>query len=84
MVIENLLIKQQTFKELDELCAPETILSADSSGLTIYTNPSRTMRIFSVDQAHRSRQQENSRLKRVVADLALDNAILEEVVEGNS
>ena len=29
-------------------------------------------------------EQENSRLKRVVADLALDNAILKEAARGNS
>jgi len=39
-----------------------------------------------VDQAHRLKEleQENSRLKRVVADLALDNAILKEAAQGNS
>ena len=38
-----------------------------------------------VDQAHRLKEleQENSRLKRVVADLALDNAILKEAARGN-
>jgi hypothetical protein len=39
-----------------------------------------------VDQAHRLKEleQENSRLKRVVADMALDNAILKEATRGNS
>jgi len=39
-----------------------------------------------IDQAHRLKQleQENSRLKRLVADLSLDNAILKEAVRGNS
>jgi putative transposase len=39
-----------------------------------------------VDQARRLREleQENSRLKRVVADFALDNAILKEAARGNS
>ena len=39
-----------------------------------------------VDQAHRLREleQQNSRLKRVVADLVLDNAILKEAARGNS
>ncbi len=39
-----------------------------------------------VDQAHRLKEleQENYRLKRVVADLALDNAILKEAARGNS
>jgi len=39
-----------------------------------------------VDQAHRLKdlEQENSRLKRVVADFALDNAILKEAARGNS
>ncbi len=39
-----------------------------------------------VDQAHRLKEleQENSRLKRVVADLALDNAILKEAARRNS
>ena len=39
-----------------------------------------------VDQAHRLKEleQENSRLKRLVADLSLDNAILKEAVRGNS
>jgi transposase-like protein len=38
-----------------------------------------------IDQAKRLKQleQENSRLKRVVADLTLDNAILKEVSRGN-
>jgi transposase-like protein len=39
-----------------------------------------------VDQAHRLKEleQENSRLKRLVADLSLDNAVLKEAVRGNS
>jgi len=39
-----------------------------------------------VDQAHRLREleQQNSRLKKVVADLVLDNAILKEAARGNS
>jgi putative transposase len=39
-----------------------------------------------VEQAHRLKEleQENSRLKRLVADLSLDNAILEEAARGNS
>lgn len=38
-----------------------------------------------VDQAKRFKEleQENTRLKRVVANLALDNAILKEVAQGN-
>ena len=38
-----------------------------------------------VDQARRLREleQENSRLKRLVADLSLDNAILKEASRGN-
>ena len=38
-----------------------------------------------VDQAHRLKEleQENSRLKRLVADLSLDNAILKEASRGN-
>jgi putative transposase len=39
-----------------------------------------------VDQARRLKEleQENSRLKKLVADLSLDNAILKEVARGNS
>ena len=39
-----------------------------------------------IEQAKRLKEleQENSRLKRVVADLALDNAILKEAARGNS
>jgi len=39
-----------------------------------------------IDQARRLKEleQENSRLKKVVADFALDNAILKEAVWGNS
>ena len=39
-----------------------------------------------IEQAKRlmELEQENSRLKRVVADLALDNAILKEAARGNS
>ena len=38
-----------------------------------------------VDQAKRlkSMEQENARLKRIVADLSLDNSILKEVAAGN-
>ena len=38
-----------------------------------------------VDQAKRLKEieQENSRLKKLVADLSLDNAILKETVRGN-
>jgi putative transposase len=40
---------------------------------------------MSVSQAQRLREleQENSRLKKVVADLVLDNAILKEAAQGN-
>ena len=39
-----------------------------------------------IDQAKRLKEleQENSRLKRLVADLSLDNAILKEAARGNS
>jgi transposase-like protein len=39
-----------------------------------------------VDQARRLKEleQENSRLKKLVADLSLDNAILKEAARGNS
>ena len=39
-----------------------------------------------IGQAHRLKEleQENSRLKRLVADLSLDNAILKEASRGNS
>ncbi len=39
-----------------------------------------------IDQAHRLKEleQKKSRLKRLVADLSLDNAILKEAARGNS
>ena len=39
-----------------------------------------------IDQAHRLKEleQENSRLKRLVVDLSLDNTILKEAARGNS
>ena len=39
-----------------------------------------------VDQAHRLKEleQQNSRLKKVIADLVLDNSILKEAARGNS
>ncbi len=39
-----------------------------------------------VDQAHRLKEleQENSRLKRLVADISLDNSILKESTRGNA
>ena len=36
-----------------------------------------------VDQARRLKELENSRLKKLVADLSLDNAILKETSRGN-
>jgi hypothetical protein len=41
---------------------------------------------LSVDQARRLKEleSENSRLKKLVADLSLDNAILREAASGNS
>jgi len=38
-----------------------------------------------IDQAHRLKEleQENSRLKKLVADLSLDNSILKEATRGN-
>ncbi len=41
---EEMLLKQQMFKELDELCAPETILASNTSGLSIATIGSLTKR----------------------------------------
>ena len=40
---------------------------------------------MTVEQAHRLKdvEQENSRLKKLVADLSLDNAILKEASQGN-
>jgi len=40
---------------------------------------------MTIDQAYRLREleQENSRLKKLVADLSLDNAILKEASQGN-
>jgi len=40
---------------------------------------------LTIDQARRLREleQENSRLKRLVADISLDNAILKEAARGN-
>jgi transposase-like protein len=40
---------------------------------------------LTIDQAHRLKEleQENSRLKRLVADISLDNAILKEAARGN-
>ena len=40
---------------------------------------------MSIDQAHRLKEleQENLRLKRLVADLSLDNSILKEAAQGN-
>ena len=40
---------------------------------------------MTVDQAHRLKEleQENTRLKKVVADLVLDNSILKEAAQGN-
>ena len=45
----------------------------------------RVRRTLNLDQARRLKrlEQENARLKRTVADLALDKQILKEAAEGN-
>jgi putative transposase len=44
------------------------------------TNGEKNMVVFRVDQAKRLKglEQENARLKRIVADLSIDNSILKE------
>ncbi|MFO7996395.1 MAG: 3-hydroxyacyl-CoA dehydrogenase family protein [Dehalococcoidia bacterium] len=43
-VTEDMVLKQQTFKRLDELCAPETILASNTSSLSITAIGSLTRR----------------------------------------
>ena len=64
------------------------MLTADKIGVaghTYYRWP-REYGGLNLDQARRLKklQQENARLKRTIADLALDKQILKEAAEGNS
>jgi 3-hydroxybutyryl-CoA dehydrogenase len=43
-VVENMELKKKIYKELDELCAPETILASNTSGLSITEIGSATRR----------------------------------------
>jgi 3-hydroxybutyryl-CoA dehydrogenase len=43
-ILEEMELKQQTFKQLDELCAPETILASNTSALSITAIGSLTRR----------------------------------------
>jgi 3-hydroxybutyryl-CoA dehydrogenase len=43
-ILEEMELKQQTFKQLDELCAPETILASNTSALSITAIGSLTQR----------------------------------------
>lgn len=73
----DLLISQG--KTITDACRQLTI-SKDT-----YGKWKREFSGMQIDQAKRYKtlEQENARLKKLVADLALDNAILKEVTKGN-
>lgn len=51
-VIENMELKKQVYKELDQLCAPEVILASNTSGLSITEIASATKRPAKVIGMH--------------------------------
>jgi len=51
-ILEDLELKQEAFKELDEVCAPDTILASDSSGLMITAIGALTRRTDKVVGTH--------------------------------
>jgi len=67
-------------KTVEEVCREIGVSDAT------YYNWRRTYGHLKVDQAKRLKdlQRENARLKKLVADLSLDKAILKEALEGNT
>lgn len=51
-VVENMELKKQVYKELDQLCAPEVILASNTSGLSITEIASATKRPAKVIGMH--------------------------------
>ena len=83
---EQIIIK---LREVEVLCGQgktmgESIRQIGVSGQTYYRWRRKYGGMTTTDaKKYRELEKENARLKRLVADLSLDNAILKDVAEGN-
>src|ERR687894_963279 len=82
-IIENLDTKRETFKRLDEVCKPETILASNTSSLSITemmtaTRPERQKRFVGL---HFFNPVPLMKLVEVVRTVLTDDAVYEEAVE---
>lgn len=82
-IIENLDIKRDTFRQLDESCKPETVFASNTSSLSITeiltaTSPERQKRFIGL---HFFNPVPIMKLVEVVRSILTDEAVYEEAVE---
>ncbi len=82
-IIENLDLKRETYKRLDELCKPETIFASNTSSLSITemmttTAPARQQRFIGL---HFFNPVPLMKLVEVVRTILTDEAVYEQAVE---
>jgi 3-hydroxybutyryl-CoA dehydrogenase len=82
-IIENLPIKRETYKQLDELCKPETIFASNTSSLSITemltaTGPERQKRFIGL---HFFNPVPLMKLVEVVRTILTDTNVYEEAIE---
>src|SRR6476620_5840231 len=82
-IIENLDEKRSTYRQLDELCKPETIFASNTSSLSITammtaTSPERQQRFIGM---HFFNPVPLMKLVEVIRTILTDNAVYEQAVE---
>ena len=82
-IIENLEVKRETYKQLDELCKPETIFASNTSSLSITemmtsTRPERQQRFIGL---HFFNPVPLMKLVEVVRTILTDEAVYDSAVE---
>lgn len=80
-IVENINIKQTVFKELDAICAPDTILASNTSALSVTEIASVTKRTDKVVGVHFFNPVPAMKLIEIVPGADCDPAIVDQVVE---